>query len=138
MEKDLHYNPPPDLKALREFGLVMSGCIGLFFGLLIPWMLRRPFPLWPRVAAGVLLPWSLAAPRSLRLVYLGWMKLGSFLNRITTPVILGIVYFIVITPIGIIMRLQGKDPMASRFDEGAQSYRVSSRKINNNNKERPF
>ncbi len=138
MNSDLHYIPQPKRKELRKFGLTIGGIIGLLFGLLIPWALRRPFPLWPRVVASILVPWALAAPASLRLVYRGWMKFGSVLNRITTPVILGIIYLIVITPIGFIMRIQGKDPMARKLDKEAQSYRVPSRKIINKNMERPF
>jgi len=138
MEKDLHYIPPLDRKALREFGLTISGIIALLFGLLMPWIFRRPFPLWPRIVAGVMVPWSLAAPASLRLVHRSWMRLGLLLNRITTPIILGVIYLLVITPVGFVMRLRGRDPMARKSDKGAQSYRVPSRKIIDKNMGRPF
>ena len=39
----------------------------------------------------------------------GWIKLGFFLGKLVTPVLMGLVYFLVVTPIGIIMRLIGKD-----------------------------
>ncbi len=138
MKNDLHYIPQPDRKTLREFGLTMGGITAVLFGLLFPWIFRRPFPLWPQIVAGALVLWSLAAPSSLRLVYRSWMKFGLLLNRITTPIILGIIYLIVIIPIGFIMHIRGKDPMARKFDKDAQSYRVPSRKIINKNMGRPF
>ncbi len=138
MKNDLHVNHGPGKKTLREFGLTTGGIVVLSFGLFIPWILRRPFPLWPRIVSGVLVSWALIAPATLRFVYRTWMRLGSLLNSITTPIILGIIYLLVITPVGLIMRLRGKDPLARKFDSKTQSYRVPSRKIIQKNMERPF
>lgn len=54
---------------------------------------------------------GLAVPGRLGPVYRGWMGLAHILSRITTPVFMGVVYFLVIAPIGTIMRLAGRQPM---------------------------
>lgn len=68
------------------------------------------------VIAGVLVPWALSP------VYRAWMGLALVLSRVTTPIFLGIVYFLVITPIGLLMRLTGRHPMVHRLD--GESYFV--------------
>lgn len=51
-----------------------------------------------------------------------WMKFGDLLHRIVSPVILGIMFFGVITPVGFLLRLAGKDLLRTRFDREAGSY----------------
>ena len=51
-----------------------------------------------------------------------WMKLGLVLYTIVSPVVLALVFFLCITPIGFIMRLCGKDPLRLRFDPAAETY----------------
>lgn len=52
------------------------------------------------------------------------MHIGHVLGAINTRIILGTLFFLVITPTGLLMLLLGKDPMARRFDQEARSYRV--------------
>jgi hypothetical protein len=126
-----------DARGLREFGLTTGGIVAGLFGLLFPWLLERPVPRWPWVIAAVLVAWALAAPASLRGFYRGWMKLGLLLGKITTPVIMGVVFFLVVTPMGLVRRLLGKDSLARGF-EMTSSYRVPSHKAPAKNLEKPF
>jgi len=50
-------------------------------------------------------------PESLGPVFKGWMGLAQLLSRITTPVFLGIIYFVVLAPVGLLMRLVGRRPL---------------------------
>ncbi len=134
----MHDIPKLDRKGLREFALVTGGILALLFGLFFPWLLEKSYPLWPWIVAGVLGAWGLAAPMSLQPVYHGWMKFGLLLSRVTTPLILGIVFYGVIMPMGLVMRLMGRDPMMRRFDDAAESYRVIHEKPPRKNVERPF
>ncbi len=127
-----------DRKGLRDFGLVTGGIIALLFGLFLPWLLESGFPIWPWVVAGVLAVWGVIAPMSLQPIYRLWMKLGLLLSRITTPIILGIVFYLLIWPMGLVMRIFGRDPMARRLDGTAKTYRVISHKAPKENMERPF
>ncbi len=135
---DRHDIPELDRKGLREFALVTGGIFAGLFGLFFPWLLSRPYPYWPWILAAVLAAWGLVAPMTLRPVYRIWMRFALLLSRITTPLVLGIVYFLVLTPAALIMRLLGKDPMARRFDENAESYRIRSEKSPKEQMERPF
>ena len=134
----MHEIPELDRKGLRDFGLVTGGIIAGLFGLFFPWLLQSQIPLWPWVIFSVLAVWALAAPMSLRPVYHMWMKLGLLLSRITTPIVLGIVFFVVIMPIGLMMRIFGRDPMARRLDKATKTYRIKSHKTTKENMERPF
>lgn len=51
-----------------------------------------------------------------------WMRLAELLNRIVSPVVLGVLYYGLVTPYGTIMRLLGRDPMHRRFEAQARSY----------------
>ena len=66
------------------------------------------------------------------------MQFALLLSRVTTPLILGVVYLLVITPAALIMRLVGSDPMARRFDADAESYRIRSKKAPKENMRKPF
>lgn len=135
-----HSHPIPELdrKGLREFGLMTGGLIAALFGLFFPWLLETGLPLWPWLVAGTLATWALVAPASLRPVHHYWMRLALALSRVTTPLILGVVFFLVILPVALVMKLIGRDPMARRFDETAKSYRVPSHQAPRENMEKPF
>ena len=134
----MHEIPDLDRRGLREFGIVTGAIFMGLFGLALPWVFGFGYPIWPWVLGGVLVGWGLAAPASLNPVYRTWMKLGLLLSRITTPIVLGIVFFGVIFPMGVTMRLFGKDPMARQIDTDAKTYRVPSTKPAKANMERPF
>ncbi|MBM4196604.1 MAG: sxtJ [Gammaproteobacteria bacterium] len=129
-----------DAKGLREFGLTTGGIVAALFGVFFPWVFDIPFerwPGWPWIVAAVLGSWGLVAPKTLRPVYIGWMKFGLLLGRITTPIIMGLVFYIVLTPMGLVRRFVSRDPMARQFDESA-SYRVASAKPPPKSLEKPF
>lgn len=130
--------PELDRRGLRQFALSTGGILAVLFGLFFPWLLDVGFPVWPWIVAGVLAGWGLAAPSSLRPVYIGWMRFGLLLNRIVTPVVLGILFFFLITPISALMRLLRRDALARSLDENAKSYRVPSTKRPKTHMERPF
>ena len=106
--------------------------------MLFPWLLERALPIWPWVVFGVLAAWAVVAPTTLRGVYHGWMRLGLLLNKITTPLIMGAVFAIVIVPVGLVMRMTKNDPLRRQFDRGADSYRIESHKAPRENMEKPF
>ena len=124
-------------KGLREFALTTAAIIAVLFGLFFPWLLERPIPRWPWVITGVLVVWGLAAPATLRPVYRGWMQFGLLLSKITTPIVMGVVFYVVITPMGLIRRLSGNDSLHRRFEQTG-SYRVPSHKAPIRNLEKPF
>jgi O-antigen/teichoic acid export membrane protein len=133
-----HAIPELDRKGLRSFGLTTGAILAVLFGLFFPWLLARPIPTWPWVIAGVLMLWGLAAPSTLRPVYRGWMRFGLIMSKITTPLLMGIVFYLVVTPIGMIRMWRGTDSMQRRFDPDAKSYRVANRPEQRSGLERPY
>lgn len=132
-----HEIPELDRKGLREFGLVTGGIVAGLFGLFFPWLLERSYSLWPWIVFGVLGAWGLIAPMSLRPVYRTWMRFGLMLSKVMTPLIMGIVFYVVITPVACIMKIVGNDPMARKFDD-VDSYRVPVTKAPTENLEKPY
>jgi hypothetical protein len=122
---------------LRNFGLLLGAIIaGLFAGW--PLLRHHAAPLWPWLVAGALWLAALLAPAALSYVHWGWTRLGLALGWINTRVILTVIYAISFVPLGMAMRLLGRDPMARRLDPACESYRVASRARPQNHMERPF
>jgi len=74
------------------------------------------------VAAASLLIVAVAAPRLLRPFAGLWFRLGLILHRLTSPIALGAIYFLVVTPTGLALRLFQRDPLRLRRDPRARSY----------------
>lgn len=114
----------PDSSTLRSFGLVTGAIVAGLFGLLVPWLKHAAWPRWPWAVAVPLVLAALVAPRALSGVYRIWMRVGHVLGAVNTRIVLGILFFLVFTPAGIVMRLFGRDPLNRRFDPAAASYRI--------------
>jgi hypothetical protein len=116
---------PPEVtaKQLRSFGVLVGGifaCIGLW-----PVLWRgQDLRLWAVVLGTLLVISALVSPTSLRVVYRGWMALGQALGWFNTRIILGVVFYLLVTPMGLLMRLAGKDPMRRRYAPEADTYHV--------------
>jgi hypothetical protein len=78
--------------------------------------------LWPSLAASFFLLTGFFATPVLRPVYIGWMKFAFALAWVNTRIILGVSYYVVLTPIGLVMRLFGKDFLSERIDRSASTY----------------
>lgn len=143
MSGDMHNIPTLDRKGYREFGLTTGAIVVGLFGLVIPFLFGRDFPggypSWPWVIFAVLAVMALAVPMALAPVYKYWMKFGLFVGTyIMTPVIMFIVFFGLFMPIGLIMKLFGKDSLARRLDGETTSYRVESDQPPAKNLEKPY
>ena len=82
----------------------------------------RGHEILPPVLAGlgvVLWGAGLVAPTRLAPVNKAWMGLAHAISRVTTPVFMGIVYFIVLLPVGLLMRLMGRNPIRHRPANGS-------------------
>jgi len=67
---------------------------------------------------------ALVWPRSLRQVYRLWMTVGEMLGWLNTRIILGILFYGMFTPLGLIMRMRNKDPMRRTFVPDVDTYRI--------------
>ncbi|RMH35932.1 MAG: hypothetical protein D6690_07580 [Nitrospirae bacterium] len=135
-----HEIPDLDTNRLRQFGLMLGGVLALVFGVLLPWSWGlENIPNFWWIGAGLLVvAWALVAADSMRGLYRGWMHVAMWIGDVVNMMILSIVYFLVVTPMGIIMRALGKDPMHREPDPGAKTYRVMSKISPRNHFGRPF
>jgi hypothetical protein len=122
-------SPELDAKGLRKFGLTTGAIVAGLFGLFFPWIMDKSIPVWPWVILAILLIWSLVAPASLEPVYRVWMKFGLLVSGVMTPLIMGILFYLLFTPIATLMRLAGRDPLRRRIDSTARSYRKENENI---------
>jgi hypothetical protein len=104
----------------RGFGFVFAG----FFALvaIVRWWKEQGGAGWFAAAAVAMLLIALIRPSLLAPFNRLWTKLALLLSRIMNPVIMGILFFLVVAPIGLLMRLFGKQPLALGFDPAAKSY----------------
>jgi saxitoxin biosynthesis operon SxtJ-like protein len=112
---------PP--KQLRSFGFTVGGIFALIS--FWPVVVRAEDPRWWAllIAACLLVP-AVVFPRSLVWVHKGWMAIGHVMGWINTRIILGVVFYLIVTPIGILRRWLGKDPMGRKLRPDIDSYRV--------------
>jgi hypothetical protein len=130
--------PKLDKKGLRQFGFTFGGIIAGLFGVLLPWLFDLNYPYWPWIVLAVFLAWGLAAPTTIEPFYKLWMRFGLLLNAVMSRIILGIVYYLVVLPTGLIMKLKGYDPMKRKLDPSLNSYRIKNESVNKNQMEKPF
>ncbi len=134
-----HVIPELDKKGLRDFALTTGAVVGVLFGLILPWLFGFGYPRWPWIFMVVFGLWGLIAPSTLRPVYYGWMRVGLLISKVTTPLVMGIVFFGVLLPTALIMRLVGKkDSLRRSLDADAESYRVETDPYSSNDYTRPF
>ena len=102
----------------RKFGLT----VGIAFGVLAGIAWWRDHQLLTQIfgALGVgLVLLGLVIPGKLTPIYRAWMGFALIISRVTTPIFLGLVFFLAIAPIGLLMRLFGKNPLRHAPVEGS-------------------
>ena len=95
--------------------------------------------LWPLLNSNNLRLWSLAVSLTFFLISFlkpsifkpfnnTWIKLGELLGRIIAPIVMAIVYFLILTPISLLVRLFGKDLIGMKFSNEIKSYWIKREK----------
>ena len=126
------------VKTLRQFVLSTGIMVSLIFGLFFPWLADSKINMNVFAFAALWAGWGLLLPKTLKPVYNVWMRFGSLMHKIMTPLILSILYFVLITPLGLMMRLFAKDPLNRKLDASVESYREDSPAIKTGDLEKPF
>jgi hypothetical protein len=112
-------------RELRRFGLMVGG----IFGALGLWPLvvhGQPARVWALALGVALVGPALMWPRALEPVQQGWMRLGEVLGWINTRIVLGVIFYGLLTPMGLGMRVMGRDPMRRRAQAGVDTYRIAA------------
>jgi len=110
--------PPPGSE--RKFGFLFAVVFAVVA--LLPLWQGHSVRWWALVIGAACLAVALLAPRILKLPNLLWFRFGELLHRIISPIVLGLVFFLTVMPIGLLMRALGKDVLSLRRRPDLSSY----------------
>jgi hypothetical protein len=118
--KEIDSHIPVERSSEKSFGIVFS--IVFLIIALYPLNDAKELNLWALIISTIFLLLAFVSPKILSFPNKLWFRFGLLLGSIVAPLIMAIVYFVVILPIGLIMRLLGKDLLKNQLDKDAHSY----------------
>lgn len=127
-----------DAKQLRNFGFILASGIMMLFGVLFPLLKHKPSSIWPWTIAIGLFLIAFFLPKSLKFIYTPWMKLGVILGWVNTRIILGFIFFFIMTPISLVLRCIKHDPLNRTLDNNIPTYKIKSEHQKIDHMERPY
>jgi len=115
-----------DIKIIsnRSFGIVFF--IVFLLIALYPLIYSGEIRVWSAIISFILLALGVLNSKILTPLNKLWFKFGIFLSKIISPLIMGIIFFLVVTPIGLIMRIFGKDVLNLKYNKN-QSYWIEKK-----------
>ena len=129
---------PVTTRRLREFGLGAGGIL-LVLAIVLRWR-GKPAPLVAALLSlsALFLLLGALAPTWLTPVFRGWMAFAGIIGRINTAVILTVTFFLILTPLGLMMKLLKRDPMARQMKGGSYWRKPRTHSRGNKHFERQF
>ncbi len=109
-----------DKATIKKFGITL-GIAFLVFAVLLTWK-RKDGQLFMLSISAIFFIFAFLSPLSLKLVYIFWMRLAFILGWLNTRIILFIIFYIIFTAIGIMMKLFGKDFLGRKLEKNRDSY----------------
>ena len=112
----------------KSFGILFF----IIFLLIALWPLMNSqfIRLWALVIASIFLVLGITNSKILTPVKKSWIKLGEILGKIIAPIVMGFIYFIIITPIGLLMRLIGKDVLNLKLNKNDSYWIKRAKNVN--------
>lgn len=127
-----------DHAGLRRFGISIGLALPLILMGLLPWLFNYSIPLWPVLIPLWLLPLALVTPGLLYYPYRLWMAVFGVIGIINTYLILSLVFVLLITPMGLVLRLLDKLQYQKRHSVSPDSNWQHSIAPEAKNLEEPF
>ena len=117
----------------RSFGILFS----IVFAIIAFWptINGNPLRLWSIPISVIFLVLGLLNSKLLNPLNIVWLKFGELLGRIIAPIVMAIIYFIIVTPIGLFMRLIGKDLLNIKFSKSNTYWIKREKKISSMKKQ---
>tara|TARA_B100000989_G_scaffold299066_1_gene292828 strand:+ start:3900 stop:4301 length:402 start_codon:yes stop_codon:yes gene_type:complete len=98
-------------KIYRDFGFVFGLLFPLFIGIFIPFLFGHDFRLWTFFVTIPLFGLALFCPLKLKNLYQFWIWLGNLLGFLNSRLILGFIFYFLLFPISLVMKIIGHDPL---------------------------
>ena len=112
----------------KSFGILFF----IVFLLIAIWPIiaSEPVRIWAIIVSLIFLLLGIINSKLLTPLKQGWIKLGEILGKVIAPIVMGFIYFLIITPIGLLMRLLGKDLLSIKFNKEKSYWIKRSKDIN--------
>ena len=110
----------------KSFGILF----GVVFIIISVWPLfySNSLRVWSLILAIIFFLITFLKPLLLKPFNNAWIKLGELLGRIIAPIVMAIVYFLILTPLSLLVRLFGKDLIGMKFNNDIKSYWIKRKK----------
>ena len=109
----------------RSFGILFF-IVFLLIGI-YPLLNQQDIRIWSLIISLVFFILGIIDSKILTPLNKIWLKFGIFLGKIISPLIMGLIFFLVVTPIGILMRISGKDLLNLNFKKNIRSYWIEKK-----------
>lgn len=129
----------PHSDELKSFALTMSWAFPVVFGGFLPWLFSYNWQLWPFIISILLMSLYMLKPSLIFYPFKFWSIVGGVMGWVNTRIILGLSFYILIAPLGIVLRFVGKLQYKSKMQTNATSnYVKPEAESNKKNLENPF
>ena len=119
-------NTKSNLPSEKNFGLTFA-CVFIIIALW-PLLDSEPIRLWSFIVSTILVIISFTFPKILRPFNKWWFKFGLLLRSVVSRIVIPLVFYLVVTPMGLLMRLLGKDFLGKKFKPDSSSYWMDKNK----------
>jgi hypothetical protein len=130
-------SPQVSDKALKEFGLLMSWAFPLFIGVIAPWILGLNPQWWSLWVSFFFIIFAFLAPKVIYLPFKSWMFIGGIIGFINTRIILGLTFYLLIFPTGLVLRGLNKLQFKKQ-NKSCSNYIKRTDKLTKDELENPF
>ena len=129
---------PESRKQLRTFGFVFASMVALVFSFVLPHLFKYDRPDWPLLAATIIMLCSIIFPSGLIIIKTPWMRFARLLGKINSFIILGLIFYVMITPYAFVLKILGKKPIKNKMFEMAGSYWIKSKARDKSQMDTPY
>ncbi|MFH1655791.1 MAG: SxtJ family membrane protein [Candidatus Omnitrophota bacterium] len=110
-----------DIREARKFGIVLSVVL-IVIGVVIPTLRKTNIHFWAVYLSGTVFVLGVFFTKFFVPVFKTWMKIAYLIGKIISSLILGIFFYLIITPVGLIMKCFGRDSLSKAWDKTTDSY----------------